>query len=169
MSRHLFRATLAAVAIIAFSGPGFAQMDKLEIVAPGGPGSGQDQVARAVAEAMQKEGIVANRAGGQHRRRRRHGRLRAVHLARRRATAMPCSRRAPATSSSRSPTRPEVSMNDVTPLALLAGEWEVLVTKSDSGIDSISRPYGEVQGRSGLGDVGAADRRARPTTSSWRT
>src|SRR5688572_22266991 len=138
MSRHLFRATLAAVAIIAFSGPGFAQMDRLEFVAPGGPGSGQDSVARAVSEALRVEGIVANPqvvniAGGggmvafaqfiSSKQGDGHSVLTqgAGHV------LFPISNKTP------------VSMDDVTPLALLAGEWELLVTKSDSGIDSVGQ------------------------------
>src|SRR5215208_181740 len=55
------RSALVGVAALCFSATAaFAQMDRLEMVAPGGPGSGQDQVARAVAQALQKEGIVHN-------------------------------------------------------------------------------------------------------------
>src|SRR5215203_5353378 len=61
MRKRLLRSVLAAAAAVAVSATaGFAQMDRLEMVAPGGPGSGQDQVARAVAQALQKEGIVRN-------------------------------------------------------------------------------------------------------------
>ena len=48
----------------------------------------------------------------------------------------------------------KVSMNDVTPVALLAGEWEVLVTKADSGINSIKELIAKYKADSGLGDLG---------------
>ena len=59
MKRRLIQTALAAVLSLS-AGAALAQMNRLEMVAPGGPGSGQDQVARAVAEALQKEGIVNN-------------------------------------------------------------------------------------------------------------
>ena len=138
MSRHVLRATLAAAAMVAFSAPGFAQMDRLEFVAPGGPGSGQDSVARAVSEALRVEGIVANPqvvniAGGggmvafAQFISSKEGDGNAVLTQGAGHVLFPISNKTP------------VSMDDVTPLALLAGEWEILVTKSDSGIDTVSQ------------------------------
>lgn len=128
-------AAVAALALSATAGQA-QQMPRLEMVAPGGPGSGQDQVARAVAEAMQKEGIVGNVqvvniAGGggmvafaqfvSSKANNAHSVLTqgAGHV------LFPIANKTP------------VSMNDVTPLALLAGEWEVLVTGKNSGINSV--------------------------------
>jgi putative tricarboxylic transport membrane protein len=125
---------LAAAFVTATSA--LAQMDRLEMVAPGGPGSGQDQVARAVAQALQKENIVRNprvvniaggggmvafaqfissKAGDAH----------AVLTQGAGHILFPISNKT------------KVSIDDVTPVALLAGEWEVVVTKKDSGINSI--------------------------------
>ena len=137
MARRFMQSTLAAAAFVAMSATaGLAQMDRLEMVAPGGPGSGQDQVARAVADALQKEGIVdsvqvVNIAGGggmvafAQFISSKEGDGNSVLTQGAGHVLFPISNKT------------EVSMNDVTPVALLAGEWEVLVTKSDSGINSI--------------------------------
>jgi putative tricarboxylic transport membrane protein len=129
---------LAALAVVSMSASAsVAQMSKLEMVAPGGPGSGQDQVARAVAEALQKEGIVnnvqvLNIAGGggmvafAQFVSSRKGDASAVLTQGAGHVLFPISNKTP------------VSMNDVTPLALLAGEWEVIVTKKNSGINSVA-------------------------------
>ena len=56
MSKCLMQSAFAAVALASLTATAsFAQTNRLEMVAPGGPGSGQDQVARAVAEALQKD------------------------------------------------------------------------------------------------------------------
>ena len=137
MRKRLLRSMLAAAAAVAMSATaGFAQMDRLEMVAPGGPGSGQDQVARAVAQSLQKEGIVANPkvtniAGGggmvafAQFISSKEGDAKAVLTQGAGHILFPISNKT------------KVSINDVTPVALLAGEWEVVVTKSNSGINSI--------------------------------
>jgi putative tricarboxylic transport membrane protein len=138
MKRRLLQSVFAAFAALSFSaGTGMAQMSRLEMVAPGGPGSGQDQVARAVAEALQKEKIVGNVqvvniAGGggmvafAQFISSKKGDASAVLTQGAGHVLFPISNKTP------------VSMNDVTPLALLAGEWEVIVTGKNSGINSVS-------------------------------
>jgi putative tricarboxylic transport membrane protein len=131
------RSALVGVAALCLSATAvFAQMDRLEMVAPGGPGSGQDQVARAVAQALQKEGIVRNPrvvniAGGggmvafAQFISSKEGDANAVLTQGAGHVLFPISNKT------------KVSMDDVTPVALLAGEWEVIVTRKDSGINSI--------------------------------
>jgi putative tricarboxylic transport membrane protein len=136
MSNRLKLSVLGAAAALALSAATAFAMDRLEMVAPGGPGSGQDQVARAVAEVLQKEGIVKNPsvvniAGGggmvafaqfiSSKKGDGHAVLTqgAGHV------LFPISNKTP------------VSMNDVQPVALLAGEWEVIVAKKDSKYNSV--------------------------------
>lgn len=136
MSNRLKLSVLGAVAGLALSATATLAMDRLEMTAPGGPGSGQDQVARAVAEALQKEGIVknvqvVNIAGGggmvsfAQFVSSKKGNGNAVLTQGAGHVLFPISNKTP------------VSMNDVQPLALLAGEWEVLVAKKDSKYNSV--------------------------------
>jgi putative tricarboxylic transport membrane protein len=137
MSGRPLRSTLAAVAALCLSASAAAaQMDRLEMVAPGGPGSGQDQVARAVAQALQKEAIVRNPrvvniAGGggmvafAQFISSKQGDAHAVLTQGAGHILFPISNKT------------KVSIDDVTPVALLAGEWEVIVTRKDSGINSL--------------------------------
>jgi putative tricarboxylic transport membrane protein len=117
--------------------PALAQdFGRLEMVVPGGPGSGQDQAARAFEQAMKSERLISGAqithvAGG--------GGMMAVsqflttkagngnavvtqgagHL------SFPLSNKTP------------VSLNDVVPLARLAGEYELLVVRSESEFKTI--------------------------------
>jgi putative tricarboxylic transport membrane protein len=137
MNRRFSTSALAVLAALSLSATSaLAQMDRLEMVAPGGPGSGQDQVARAVAQALQKEGIVRNPrvvniAGGggmvafAQFISSKQGDANAVLTQGAGHILFPISNKT------------KVSIDDVTPVALLAGEWEVVVTKKDSGINSI--------------------------------
>jgi putative tricarboxylic transport membrane protein len=137
MNKRFSRSVLVTLAAMSLSATAaLAQMDRLEMVAPGGPGSGQDQVARAVAQALQKEGIVRsprvlNIAGGggmvafAQFISSKQGDPNAVLTQGAGHILFPISNKT------------KVSIDDVTPLALLAGEWEVIVTKKDSGINSI--------------------------------
>ena len=130
---RLLACVLLAVAIA----PAAAQeFGKLELVVPGGPGSGQDQAARAFEQAMRAEKLISGAqiihvAGG--------GGMIAVsqflttkvgngnavvtqgagHL------SFPLSNKTP------------VSLNDVVPLARLAGEYELLVVRSQSEFKTI--------------------------------
>ena len=123
---------LAWVLLAAAAAPVLAQeFGRLEMIVPGGPGSGQDQAARAFEEAMKAEKLISGAqiihyAGG--------GGMIAVsqfltskagngnavvtqgagHL------SFPLSNKTP------------VSLNDVIPLARLAGEYELLVVRSNS-------------------------------------
>jgi putative tricarboxylic transport membrane protein len=136
MNAHPVRSALAAAAALCLTASAaVAQMDRLEMVAPGGPGSGQDQVARAVAQALQKENIVRNPrvvniAGGggmvafAQFISSKQGDAHAVLTQGAGHILFPISNKT------------KVSIDDVTPVALLAGEWEVIVTKKDSGINS---------------------------------
>jgi putative tricarboxylic transport membrane protein len=128
---------LACVLLAAAIAPAAAQdFGKLEMVVPGGPGSGQDQAARAFEQAMRAEKLISGAqiihvAGG--------GGMIAVsqflttkvgngnavvtqgagHL------SFPLSNKTP------------VSLNDVVPLARLAGEYELLVVRSQSEFKTI--------------------------------
>jgi putative tricarboxylic transport membrane protein len=136
MSNRLKLSVLGAAAALALSATAALSMDRLEMVAPGGPGSGQDQVARAVAEALQKEGIVKNPqvvniAGGggmvafAQFISSKKGNGNSVLTQGAGHILFPISNKTP------------VSINDVQPLALLAGEWEVIVAKKDSKYNTV--------------------------------
>ena len=138
MIRHPVRTLLAASALlIAAAMPAASQsFGRLEMLVPGGPGSGQDQAARAFEEAMRAEKLVSavqivHIPGG--------GGMIAVsqfltgkvgnpnavvtqgagHL------AFPLSNKTP------------VSLNDVVPLARLAGEYELLVVRTNSEFKTV--------------------------------
>src|SRR3546814_1763385 len=53
-------AAAAVVGIFMATGGAWAQMDSLSIMAPASPGGGWDGTARAMQQALQKEGIVEN-------------------------------------------------------------------------------------------------------------
>jgi putative tricarboxylic transport membrane protein len=128
---------LAWVLLAAAVAPALAQeFGRLEMVVPGGPGSGQDKAARAFEQAMRAEKLISGAqimhvAGG--------GGMMAVsqfltskagngnavvtqgagHL------SFPLSNKTP------------VSLNDVVPLARLAGEYELLVVRTESEFKTI--------------------------------
>lgn len=128
---------LAWLLLAAAVTPALAQeFGRLEMVVPGGPGSGQDQAARAFEQAMRAEKLISGAqimhvAGG--------GGMMAVsqfltgkvgngnavvtqgagHL------SFPLSNKTP------------VSLNDVVPLARLAGEYELLVVRTESEFKTI--------------------------------
>jgi putative tricarboxylic transport membrane protein len=54
------RILLAAIAAASLAVPAFAQTDELTIMAPAGPGGGWDQTARSMQQALQEEKIVGN-------------------------------------------------------------------------------------------------------------
>jgi len=54
------RILLAAIAAVSLAVPAFAQTDELTIMAPAAPGGGWDQTARSMQQALQEEKIVGN-------------------------------------------------------------------------------------------------------------
>ncbi|QIB32857.1 Bug family tripartite tricarboxylate transporter substrate binding protein [Ancylobacter pratisalsi] len=58
--KHIFRAALLAAAVAAPLGAASAQVDELKIMAPAAPGGGWDQTARAMQHVLQNEKIVPN-------------------------------------------------------------------------------------------------------------
>jgi putative tricarboxylic transport membrane protein len=128
---------LAGILLAAAVAPALAQeFGRLEMVVPGGPGSGQDQAARAFEQALRGEKLISGAqiihvAGG--------GGMMAVsqflttkvgngnaivtqgagHL------SFPLSNKTP------------VSLNDVVPLARLAGEYELLVVRTQSEFKTV--------------------------------
>ncbi|MBS7543825.1 Bug family tripartite tricarboxylate transporter substrate binding protein [Ancylobacter oerskovii] len=133
-AKGLFAFAMTGVAI--FAAPAVAEFKGLEIIAPGGPGSGQDQAARAMADALAKDRLasnvqVVNIPGG--------GGMIALSQF---VTSKENNNHAVLTQgfghvifpiSNKSP----VSLADVKPLALLAGEYEVMVVPADSPLKSI--------------------------------
>jgi putative tricarboxylic transport membrane protein len=131
------RGLLAWVLLAAAVTPALAQdFGRIEMLVPGGPGSGQDQAARAYEQAMRAEKLISGAqiihyAGG--------GGMIAIsqfltskvgngnavvtqgagHL------SFPLTNKTP------------VSLNDVVPLARLGGEYELLVVRSDSEFKTI--------------------------------
>lgn len=155
------RTTLAAVALAAAMPAAAQQPPRLEIIVPGGPGSGQDQAARAFEEALRAERLVSgvqiqHYAGG--------GGMIAVsqfltskannpnavltqgagHL------AFPLSNKTP------------VSLNDVIPLARLAGEYEIVIVRQESEFKTIEQLVAKYQANPasitwGAGSPGSTD------------
>ena len=149
----MLRGIVAALLLLtAASSTQAADFGKLEMIVPGGPGSGQDQAARAFEEAMRAEKLISGAqiihyAGG--------GGMIAVsqfltgkvgnpnavvtqgagHL------SFPLSNKTP------------VSLNDVVPLARLAGEYELIVVRSNSEFKTI--------------DDLIAKYKANPSSISW--
>ena len=125
----------AAVCLLAAPGA-YAQFKSLDITAPGGPGSGLDQTARAIEDALRKDGLVPNvkvvnvPGGG--------GMIavsqflttkkrdpQAVIATGAGAVFFPITNKTP------------VSVADITPVARLAGEYEVMVVRADSDIKTL--------------------------------
>jgi len=152
MLAHTFRAVLAGAVLLTASAAAAQSFGRLEMVVPGGPGSGQDQAARAYEEALRTERLIAGSqiqhvAGG--------GGMIAIsqfltgkvgngnaivtqgagHL------SFPLSNRTP------------VSLDNVTPLARLAGEYEIMVVRSNSEFKTV----GEL----------IAKYKANPASISW--
>lgn len=131
----LTRTALAAAAAVFLLGApeGQAQFKSLDITVPGGPGSGLDQTGRAIEDAVRKEGLaqnvrVVNVPGG-------GGMIavsqflttkkndpQAVITTGAGAVFFPITNKTP------------VSVADITPVARLAGEYEVMVVRADSDI-----------------------------------
>ena len=131
------RNTLVACGLlVAASTAGSAQFGRMEFIVPGGPGSGQDQAARAFEEALKKENLVTGTqvthyAGGggmiavSQFLTTKAGNSNAVVTQGAGHLSFPLSNKTP------------VSLRDVTPLARIAGEYELLVVRSDSEFKTI--------------------------------
>lgn len=138
MSTHFLRNTLAALGLlIAATAPGAAQQfGRMEFIVPGGPGSGQDQAARAFEEALKAENLVTGTqvthyAGG--------GGMIAVSqfLSTKKGNGNAVVTQGAGHLSFPLSNKTPVSLRDVTPLARLAGEYELMVVRSDSEFKTI--------------------------------
>ena len=150
-SRRAVPGTVIACGLVAAAAPALAEIRSLEIIAPAGPGGGYDQLARAAQEVLEKHGLASGvqvtnipGAGG------------TIGLAQF------------VTKSTRSPSllvaglgmvgavhinKSPVSLDQVTPMARLTGEYQPLVVAADSPIKS-------------LGDL-TAKFKADPGSVSW--
>jgi putative tricarboxylic transport membrane protein len=134
------RRTLLATAIacgIAAALPAQAQVDGLEIIAPAGPGGGWDQTARAMQAALQDAGLASGiqvqnvpGAGGTI------GLAQFVTTKKRRGDAILVGGlvMGGAILTNKAP----VTFDDVTPLARLTGEYELIVVPTGSPIQSMA-------------------------------
>lgn len=143
MIRKLLRSALGlAVALVAgaavLAGPGAqAEIKKLDIIAPANPGGGWDQTARTLQALLQEEGLATGvqvqnigGAGGTV------GLAQFVTAKKRRGDTILVGGQVMqgAIITNKSP----VSLSDVTPLARLTGEYEIIVVPADSPIKSLS-------------------------------
>ena len=126
---------LAAAAAALFAAPALAQME-LKILAPAAPGGGWDQTARAMQETLQEAGLASGvqvqniaGAGGTI------GLAQFVTSKKRDGNAVLVGGLVMlgAILTNKSP----VSMDDVTPLARLTGEYEMIVVPTDSPLQSM--------------------------------
>jgi len=144
MTTRLVRNTVAALGLlVAATTTSSAQLGRMEFLVPGGPGSGQDQAARAFEEALKAENLVSGTqvthyAGGggmiaiSQFLTTKKGNANAVVTQGAGHLSFPLSNKTP------------VSLRDVTPLARLAGEYEILVVRSDSEfktVDDLVKTY----------------------------
>jgi len=137
MTTAFVRNSLAALGLLlAATTANAAEIGRMEFLVPGGPGSGQDQAARAFEEALKKENLVTGTqvthyAGGggmiaiSQFLTTKAGNSNAVVTQGAGHLSFPLSNKTP------------VSLRDVTPLARLAGEYELLVVRSDSEFKTI--------------------------------
>jgi putative tricarboxylic transport membrane protein len=137
MKTGSLRILLAAAGILAaVTAAGAADFGRLEFIVPGGPGSGQDQAARAFEEALKSENLVSGTqvthyAGGggmiavSQFLTTKKGNGNAVVTQGAGHLSFPLSNKTP------------VSLRDVTPLARIAGEYELMVVRSDSEFKTI--------------------------------
>ena len=136
LSRRALTATFLAGAV-AFAAPAQAQIAGLEIVAPANPGGGWDQTARAIQAAMQDAGLasgvqVVNVAGAGG----TIGLAQFVTSKKRKGDAILVGGlvMVGAILTNKAP----VSLADVTPLARLTGEYQLIVVPADSPIQSMA-------------------------------
>ncbi len=134
-SRRVLLATALACGF-ALAAPAWAQIKSLEIIAPANPGGGWDQTARAMQAALQEAGLASGvqvqniaGAGGTI------GLAQFVTSKKRDGNAVLVGGLVMlgAILTNKSP----VSMDDVTPLARLTGEYEMIVVPTDSPLQSM--------------------------------
>ena len=104
----------------------------LTIVAPAAPGGGWDQTARAMQRALPSLDAARDRAGRERARRRRHHRPRPLRQRRARPRRRAARHRPRDGRRHRHQRARSVSLADVTPIARLTGEHEVIVVPADS-------------------------------------
>ncbi len=138
-SRRMFAGLLGGAALAAFglaSIPAAAQIKNLELIAPANPGGGWDQTARAIQAALQQAGLASSvqvqniaGAGGTV------GLAQFVTSKKRRGDAILVAGQTlqGAIITNKSP----VSLDDITPLARLVGEYEVIFVPTASPIQSM--------------------------------
>jgi putative tricarboxylic transport membrane protein len=139
LARFSRRALLATALVcgVAFAAPAQAEIEGLEIIAPANPGGGWDQTARAMQAALQEAGLasgvqVTNVAGAGG----TIGLAQFVTSKKRKGDAVLVGGLVMegAILTNKAP----VSLDDVTPLARLTGEYELLVVPVDSPIKSMA-------------------------------
>ena len=119
--------------------PAQAEIKSLDIIAPADPGGGWDQTARAMQAALEERRARLGRQGQEHRRRRRDDRpAQFVSSEARRAT--PSWSAALVMVGAILTNKSPVTLDDVTPLARLTGEYELIVVPADSPIKTHGRP-----------------------------
>lgn len=135
--RSLLAATTAAAALTVMPGPGRAAVRRLEIVAPASPGGGWDQTARAMQAALQEADLASgvqvqniSGAGGTI------GLAQFVTSKRGRGDSILVSGliMVGAILTNKS----TVTLDDVTPLARLTGEYEMIAVTTDSPLKSMA-------------------------------
>ncbi|MFO1069355.1 MAG: tripartite tricarboxylate transporter substrate binding protein [Geminicoccaceae bacterium] len=131
-----WRGVALAVALAAFSGPAFA-IDELTIIAPANPGGGWDQTARALQSSMQEAGIVKSAtveniggAGGTV--------GLAQFVAKEKGEGDALLVNGLVMVGAILTNKSAVTLDMVTPIARLTGEYEVLVVPKDSPIQSLA-------------------------------
>jgi putative tricarboxylic transport membrane protein len=137
MSRWISRAGLGALLAVAMSAGAHAAPTELSIMAPAAPGGGWDQTARSMQAALQEAGIVSNvqvtnvpGAGGAI------GLAQFVNQAKGNPNQLIVAGyvMVGALIANNSP----VSLDDVTPIARLTGEYEAIVVPKDSPIKTMA-------------------------------
>lgn len=130
-------AAILALSAVAPDAPALAQVKKLDIIAPANPGGGWDQTARTLQAVLQETGLASSvqvqnigGAGGTV------GLAQFVTAKKRRGDTVLVSGQVMqgAIITNKSP----VSLADVTPLARLTGEYELIVVPTDSPIKSLA-------------------------------
>jgi putative tricarboxylic transport membrane protein len=137
MTTHFVRKMLAAFGLlVAATTTSSAQLGRMEFYVPGGPGSGQDQAARAFEEALKAENLVSGTqvthfAGG--------GGMIAISqfLSTKKGSSNAVVTQGAGHLSFPLSNKTPVSLRDVTPLARLAGEYEILVVRTDSEFKTV--------------------------------
>ena len=130
-----------------------AEIKNLELIAPANPGGGWDQTARAMQTVLQQAGLASSvqvqniaGAGGTV------GLAQFVTSKKRKGDAILVAGQTlqGAIITNKAP----VTLDEVTPLARLVGEYEIVVVPADSPIQTAGRSGRQAEGGSGLGLLG---------------